>query len=295
MDDSYVLIWHGAAGAGKTMSADVQCIIDMVVYNQKVYSMVPISFTFQDDEESVPVEYASIPLDIPALLRQDEMYRNSVVLWDEINLWLFSRNHQAVLSKVISQLITLRRKLDISFYATSQFLSLVDKNFRIQLDAEVFCFDLHYVYHNLSKGQIIHQELKDISGKFTGKPFDYAPLTYENLLRGDPFKGTYPTKHTFNIFEAMRKYKVNMDVEEVTTLDSVGKSNWQPIDKVKVLIDNLEGNQWYTSDIQKYLAENGITGDTRSIGRMMKKAGYKRKPATGGQYVYIPESEGVTS
>lgn len=293
MNDSYVLTWHGAAGGGKTMSADIQCIIDMVCYGQKVFSMVPISFDFEDDEGFV-TNYSSIPLDIPALLRQDEMYRENVVLWDEINLWLFSRAHQAVLNKVISQLVTLRRKLDLSFYATSQFLSLVDKNFRIQNDSEIFCFDLHYVYPNLSKGQVIHQEMIDKSGKFTGIPFDRSEEYYENYVHGDAFKGTYPTKFTFNIFEAMRKYKINVDTEEITTLDSIGHAgSWKPIEKVKLLCDNLEGDRWYTEDIQKYLAENGITGDTRSIGRMMKKAGYKRKTITGGNHIYIRENEEV--
>lgn len=288
MKDSYVLIFHGGAGSGKTMSAVVQCVIDMVCHGQTVFSMVPIVFTFKESEKSPAVHYESKMLELDALLLQDEMFRNSIVLWDEINLWLFSRSHASVLNKLSSQLFTLRRKLDMSFYATSQFLSLVDKNIRIQSDANILCFDLHYRYRNLSKGQIIHQELQDESGKFTGRPFQSTNMTYERLLHADPFKGTYDTKKTFDIYEAQRRYRIRQDIKEITR-DGVDNSFSEMSGTVKTLCDELPGERWLTSDIQDYLRDNGIQAGVREIGRMMKAAGYKHKQTTGGGYVYIRE------
>lgn len=288
MDDSFVLLFDGGRGGGKTMSAVVQCIIDMVCYGQTVFSMVPIEFDFKESEKSSAIHYESKMLDIDALLLQDEMFRNSIVFWDEINLWLFSRSHAAVLNKLSGLLFTLLRKLDMSLYATSQFLSLVDKNIRIQADANILCFDLHYQYHNLSKGQIIHQELKDISGKFTGRPFESTSVTYERLLHGNPFKGTYDTKKTFDIYEAQRRYRVKMAVKEITR-DGVDNSFSDMSENVKKLCDELPGERWFTSDIQDYLKSNGIQADSRAIGRMMKAAGYKHKQVAGGSYVYLRE------
>ena len=286
MDDSYVLLFDGGRGGGKTMSAVAQCIIDMVCYGQVVFSMVPISFDYVASENSPPVHYESKMLNIDALLLQDKMFQNSIVFWDEINLWLFSRSHATVLNKLSGLLATLLRKLDMSLYATSQFLSLVDKNIRIQSDADILCFDLHYQYHNLSKGQIIHQELKDKSGKFTGRPFESTGMTYERLLHGNPFKGTFDTKRTFDIYEAQRRYRVKMDFKEITR-DDVDNSTTEMYGTVKKLCDELPGERWHTSDIQDYLKDNGIQADTREIGRMMKAAGYKHKQIAGGGYVYL--------
>lgn len=286
MDDSYLLLFDGGRGGGKTMSAVVQCIIDMVCYRQTVFSMVPIVFDFKENENSPVVHYESKMLDIDALLLQDEMFRNSIVFWDEINLWLFSRSHASVLNKLSGLLVTLLRKLDMSLYATAQFLSLVDKNIRMQADANILCFDLHYQYRNLSKGQIIHQELKDISGKFTGRPFESTGVTYERLLHSNPFKGTYDTKKTFDIYEAQRRYRVKMAVKEITR-DGVDNSFSDMCGNVKKLCDELPGERWYTSDIQEYLGSNGIQADSRTIGRMMKAAGYQHKQVAGGSYVYL--------
>jgi len=288
MDDSYVLLFDGGRGGGKTMSAVVQCVIDMVCYGQTVFSMVPIIFDFKESENAPAVHYESKMLDIDALLLQDPMFKNSIVFWDEINLWLFSRAHATVLNKLSGLLVTLLRKLDMSLYATSQFLSLVDKNIRIQADANILCFDLHYQYRHLSKGQIIHQELKDISGKFTGRPFETTGVTYERLLHGNPFKGTYDTKKTFDIYEAQRRYRVKMGVKEITR-DGVDNSFTEMQETVKKLCDELPGERWFTSDIQEYLGNNGIQADSRAIGRMMKAAGYMHKQVAGGSYVYIRE------
>jgi hypothetical protein len=295
MDDSLVLMFHGGAGGGKTMSAVVQCIIDMVCYKQIVYSMVPIRFNFKEYDDSEPVHYESKFLDLNLLLRQDKIFKNSIVLWDEINLWLFSRSHAAVINKLYSQLITLRRKLNMSLYATTQFLSLVDKNIRMQSDSDILCFDLHYSYPNLSKGQVINQSMTDVSGKFTGRPHEMTGMVYERMLHGDPFKGTYPTDHTFDIYEASRKYRVKQDyVNEISFGDVDGAL--EPYDapdlvknKAKELLDSLEGKRWYTSDIQAYLNDNGVEGSPKKIGWMMKKAGYTRKQIAGGEYVYLKE------
>jgi hypothetical protein len=297
MDDSYVLMFHGGAGGGKTMSAAVQCAIDMVCYKQTVYSMVPISFDFRADDESEPVHYESKMLDLDGLLKQDKKYENSIVFWDEINLWLFSRSHASVINKLYSQLITLRRKLDMSLYATAQFLSLVDRNIRMQADSEIFCFDLHYAYPNLSKGEIISQTLTDVSGKFTGRMHEMTGITYERMLHGEWFKGIYPTKKTFDIYEAQRKYKVKFGTVKEIDVDNIGNSSeeWDspPIvkNKVKELCDSLPGEKWYTSEIQAYLNNNGVEGTPRKIGWMMKNAGYKRKQVSSGEYIYVRDKE----
>lgn len=286
MEDNNVLLFHGARGSGKTMSAVVQCVIDMVCHGLTVYSLVPIAFDFKESENTPPVHYESKMLDIDALLLQDEMFRNSIVFWDEINLWLFSRSHATTLNKLSGQLATLLRKLDMSLYATAQFLSLVEKNIRIQADAFISCFDLHYQYRNLSHGQVIHQELQDRSGRFTGRTFETTGITYERLLHSDPFKGIYDTKKTFDIYEAQRKYRVKMGVKEITR-DGVDNSYTEMQGTIKKLCDELPGERWITSDIQDYLRDNGIQADTRAIGRMMKAAGYKHKQIAGGSYVYI--------
>lgn len=289
--ESYVLIFHGARRSGKTMSAVVQGIIDMVCNGRKVYSMVPIKFDLVESEGKSPVRYESLMFDLESLLLQDPMFINSTVIWDEINLWLLSRNHAAVLNKLSGQLATLIGKLGMNLYATSQFLSLVEKNIRIQADALIACFDLHHSYKNLSQGQVIHQELQDYSGRFTGRPFETTGETYERLLHGDMFKGTYDTHKTFDIYEAAARYRVTGEVREISygAIKNPVEEKRILYDRTAQLMNDLPGDRWLSSDIQDYIKSNGIEADTRAIGRMMKAAGYKHKQIAGGGYVYLRE------
>lgn len=196
--DSFLIVFHGPRRGGKTLSAVVQAIIDMIC-GRKVWSNFPISFNFYGKH------YESMPLDYHALLRQDPQFENGVIVWDETALWAFARNSQAFFNKMLGLILTLIGKMELNLYVTVQFLKLLDSNVRIQMDALVMCTDLSFKYPHLGRGTTIGQLMQDISGRFTGETYDYSERIYQRTLHGQFAWYCYNTKQSFLVEETQRK------------------------------------------------------------------------------------------
>ena len=207
--DSYVLLFHGSRRGGKTLSMVTQAVLDMIA-GRTVFANFQISFTYKGKA------YHSLPLDYYALLAQDEQYKDAVICWDETALWAYSRDSSATFNKVIGLALTLIGKWETNLYCTVQFLNMIDKNFRQQADSQILCTDLSFKYSHLGRGTMIGQLLQDISGRFTGTMWEHNRETFQRTLKGKPFWFFYNTKQTFNIFEAKRKVK--LDLNEVVRI-----------------------------------------------------------------------------
>ncbi len=200
--DSYCLVFHGSRRGGKTLSMVVQAIIDMLS-GRKCFSNFPISFTLNGKI------YQSEILDYYALLAQDDMYKDSVICWDETAFWLSARNPNAGFNKIATLVLTLIGKWEVNFYSTVQFLNFLDKNVRQQADAIVLCTDLSFKYHQLGRGTHIGQLLQDTSGRFTGTMYDYSHEIFQRTLAGKWAWPCYDTKIAFDIFETQRKVRID--------------------------------------------------------------------------------------
>lgn len=218
--DSHVKVYHGPRRGGKTASASADGCISMI-NGKKVFSNYPIDFWFKEDKESEAVHYQSQPLICEELLRIDDpeiqdKYKRSLCIWDETALSLYSRNSQAVFNKMAGLMITLIGKLELSFDFTTQFLSLLDKNIRIQMDALIFCSDLSFRYPHLQRGSVISQIWQDISGRYTGSMYEYSQMTFQQTFYAKWIWNAYDTFGTFDILEAQKKVTWNEIRDDVS-------------------------------------------------------------------------------
>jgi len=294
MRDSNVLVFTGARGSGKTMSAVVQCIVDMVVYGQTIVSNVPISFLFKDDDGSKPKLYQSLPLSIDDVVKLDETIKNCVILWDEMPLWLYSRQSNALLNRLAGLILTLLRKRSMSLYVTSQFLKLIDSNVRIQMDCEVRCSDMSYKWHNLRRGELIQQTILDVSGRFTGATYEESKRSYERLLHASDFWGVFDSYASFDIYDAQTKYRLAGKVKEIVPGDVEDAYTPDLLEQVKREIADIPPARYEASELQNYIKNAlGVNLDNRALGRLFKAAGLKYSKSTKGYYYEVKDTQNI--
>jgi hypothetical protein len=216
--DSYLVIYHGPRRGGKTLSMVFQAIVDMIK-GIKVYSNFPIIFNIFDEK------YESQPLNYYEFLAEDPKYQRSTIVWDETAFWAFNRSAQSVFNKFLSLGLILIGKQELNMYLATQFISMLEKNVRLQADAHIMCTDLSFLYPHLKRGTTISHLMKDISGRFTGRTFEMTEQIFQRTFHGEPFWHCYSTKQAFDIFEAQQKIKVSDISHGVEEKDSYSESD----------------------------------------------------------------------
>ena len=121
MSSGEVILYKGSRGKGKTLSMS----FDAKLYFQDgwvVYSNYSLSFAQRLSNEEI------------LALNKDSDLRNCVIAVDELQTLFDSRSWTSKTSLTFSYFLQQIRKRNIVFLATSQFVNLVDKRFRQQID-----------------------------------------------------------------------------------------------------------------------------------------------------------------
>jgi len=210
MRDSYMIVYHGPIRGGKTVSMTADIATDML-NGRQAFTNYPIEFDYQEDEDSPIKHYASEELIPDELLLIDKpefkkKYTDCVIGWDEGALSLPAREFASAQNKLTSQTMLLRGKLEASIYFTVQYLSMWERNMRLQEDTLVFCHDLSFKFTNLERGSTISQAFQDMSGRSTGETFDESQMYYRQTFRAKMFWPIYDTKRTFSVVRDKIKY-----------------------------------------------------------------------------------------
>ena len=235
-EDSFVQMYWGPRRGGKSASMAYDCASSLLA-GKRVFADSPVAFNFQLEEDGPIYHYATEPLDYVELIMANEdkelkkKYMGSLVAWDEVDKWMFSRNFQSVFSKIISQFVTLIGKLEMSFVLTAQFMHLVDKNIRMQVDAECRCVDLSFKYTQLQRGSTIGQTWMDKSGRMTGTEYDYDNETYQQTFFAKIVWDIYDTKRAPSLAEALQKVEIRQQKKIITIGDIEGAR--EPAEKYK--------------------------------------------------------------
>jgi len=235
-------------------------------------------------------------LNVDALITQDEDIKGGIVVWDEMPLWVYSRASNAVMNKLVGLIITLLRKKTLSLYVTTQFLSFLDKNVRLQIDAEVYCTDLSFKYRGLERGYAIGQMLKDKSGRFTGEMYDISGVVKQRTFYGKEFWHCYDSYNTFDILKAQQKVKINVGSRLISRDDLINSQTEYinaPADQVRELMMALGNERLSADDVRSYLSSHGIPGNDKVMGRLLKAAGWKKRRTLAGS-IYEPDYDAVT-
>jgi hypothetical protein len=118
----------GRMGSGKTLS--------MVKYahyyykrGYKVYSNVKLNFPYETYNLETLLDYAN----------SEESLLNSVILCDEMHIFLDSRNSGSKRSRILSYFLLQTRKKDVKLFFTTQRFHQVDKRLRDNAEVIINC------------------------------------------------------------------------------------------------------------------------------------------------------------
>jgi len=220
--DSYLNIYHGPIRGGKTASMTGDVIIDMI-NGRRCFSNYKIEFRYKGKD------YSAEPLIADELLfidRDDikKKYNDCVIAWDEGALSMPARDFQSAQNKLTSQAMLLRGKLQSSIYFCVQYLSMFEKNMRLQEDTLIFCHDLSFKYKNLERGAFISQAFQDISGRSTGYTYEESGRVYRQRFFA---KLVWPVYDTLFMPEKIVKEKIGIkDVRAVLNGNEVDKEEF---------------------------------------------------------------------
>lgn len=264
-DDSYLVIYHGPIRGGKTLSMSADAATDMIK-GKKVYSNYKIEFCYENSiyyaEPLLPEEL--FYFDIPEIKAK---YEGSVIVIDEGALLMAAREFQTATNKVISNAMLLRGKLEVSVYITVQYLSMFEKNMRIQEDFLVFCHDLSFRHPELLikkridgveydfRGGYISQSFQDISGRKTGYMYEETGDVYNQIFHGEDFWNIYNTK----------EFPVSLVKEKIKMADI--RSN------IHGLPEKVENNSSEAFDDDNYAIVNDVLEDLFNMNQTIATPG----------------------
>ncbi len=284
MRDSYLNVYHGPIRGGKTGSMTVDASIDMLE-GRRVFSNYPIEFDYQEDSESPIKHYASEELFADELLYIDHpdvkrKYTDCVIVWDEGALSMPAREFSTAQNKLTSQATLLRGKMEANLYFTVQYLSMWEKNMRIQEDNLIFCHDLSFKFRHLTRGSMISQAFQDISGRTTGETYEESQMVYRQTLHFQPFWHIYDTKKTFSVVRNKIKYgDVRLTLQNLKKDDSY---QLRQEEENRVLIEHTikefesMGQEIIPPPVLfNVLRKRGFQGDRTEIGEVLMSMGVK--------------------
>lgn len=295
LNKSIVAAFTGGRGSGKTLSMSVEGAIQLIS-GRKVISNYPLSVKYRGDDGQVK-GYQSMPLKVEDMLTFDEELQDAFILMDEANLWTDSRRSQSLPNKLITRLLTLIRKRQLSIMVTTQSFSWLDVRLRFQVDLLVECFDMSFRYHALTPGSFISQSVTDISGVFTGRPLwhgderteRWSRNTRVRILHGTKYWNVYDTMNEFDIMETLTKYRLSPE-EKIISVNGSDKSDKQ--EKLNELVQTIrdsypDGFSSTVPEMRNTLSSWGIKVSDREAGVMLKEAGFRYKQTRNGNFYQI--------
>jgi hypothetical protein len=272
--DSYIFVFSGRRGGGKTTSMTDEAAKAAIIYpKMRLLSNYPIEFTARYlDGHTRHIK--SEDLDLYKLLCFDDEYHNCLICIDEAPDII---SHMAAMTwknRLLNIFIRQLRKNRNSLMLGAQNFNLIDKSMRWQVDVIIECEDASrkYGWPPNTRGELILQRWLDNSGMWTGKTWQ-EQQNY-NRMRGIPngdevgedrklyprflwsddkeggHKAVFDTYYQQDVWESLRK--VDMHLESYSVGDKTA-----PEDKV----DQEDGSSPFTrtASALRTLLDNGIT------------------------------------
>jgi hypothetical protein len=286
VEDHKVITFTGGRGSGKSLSMSTEGAINLM-RGFNVWANYPLSFSFRRPS-GYAKHYEAQEITIKDIATFNEDIRNGYILFDELNLWLSSRRSQALINHLANGWFQLLRKRKLAVYITCQFFHTLDKGLREQTDLITECFDLHYKYPSLKKGQCISQLITSYSGYGTGRPLYKMDDTYQwkrntraRILHGSTFWRVYDSWSEYDILKALTKYEVQRDTIVINGKEEAdvrtNELTQKAIFEMTQLISDVKGQsaKYTSAEMQEQLKEWGIPNSLLSAGTYLKKAGWK--------------------
>lgn len=284
VEDHLCVSYTGGRGSGKTLSMTTEGALNLI-RGFDVWANYPLGFNFLHPSGETK-RYDAKEITIQDLGNFNPGIRNGYILLDELNLWLSSRRSQSLINHLANGWFQLLRKRKLAVFITCQFFHTLDKGLREQTDLITECFDLHYRYNSLKKGQSISQLITSYSGFGTGRPLykmddhlAWKRNTKARILHGLPFWTIYDSWNEYDIIKAMTKYEVKRDTVVINGLEDSGPRTGilrqEAVNEMTQTIYEVGEKVQYSSDeMREQLTEWGVLGELPQNGPLLKKAGW---------------------
>ena len=245
--DSYIFVFSGRRGAGKTTSMTDEAGKAAVIYPEmRLLSNYPIEFDAMYIDGHVRHIKAET-LDLYKLLCFDDEYKNCLICIDEAPDII---SHMAAMTwknRLLNIFIRQLRKNRNSLMLGAQDFNLIDKSMRWQVDIRVECEDASrkYGWPANTRGELILQKWLDNSGMWTGQTWqDQEAMNkargiweeagelrelYPRFLWSDEKNGghrsVYDTYYMQDVWESLKKVDMHLDSYQVGTAKDEDKED----------------------------------------------------------------------
>jgi hypothetical protein len=212
IDESYIWGLSGVRGSGKSMTL-AWLGIRALAMDLPVWSNFPIKYKLLRHNKD-PEVVESRPLVFKDLFALSPDYFGGLIVIDEYQDWANALSFMSTQNKILNSVWAQIRKNQLSFAYGAKKLRWIDLKTREETDIEICCKDASRERSNrflYQRGEMIYWDFKDWSGNWTGVSYEDEPVTIQQKFFAKPIWGAYDTNQRFDIFEAMRGLKVDME------------------------------------------------------------------------------------
>ena len=293
---SYCIGFGGPRGGGKTLSMSYFAS-EALDWGLPVWSNYPINGRRHPERKAVL-------LDKRSLLSMDTEMKFGLLCIDEAQFLGDSRRPGSVSNLLFGYAFMQIRKNYLSILYSVKDIMWIDSRVRWETDLFFDCRDasktpIGKIKHLIS-GEVIHMNMRDLSGQLTGKRFDETWKTYpKTLCPGHLVWGCYDTSKQVDLMEAMAG--VEMDLEKIKIgngseirderAENLTSEIYNAICQIKV---QARMNEVPSVDLWNHLNKAGIILDTRTLGRYLTALGVTKRQTTKGKYLYNLSNVDVT-
>lgn len=251
--DSYIICLSGARGGGKTETQAWLGIIAKIL-GYPVWSNFPLKFYLKKTKTAKPEIVEAEMLDLSKLFALSDDIRGGLVLIDEYQTYCSKYSFNSMRNRIFGEFWAQIRKRDLSFCFTAKSIDWVDRRTISETDVELKCQDAHFSEggDGFKKGELVFYQVRDLSGKWTGKMFEDYPIFYPFNLPMRAVWGSYDTRQTVDVFEAMAKLELDLERTIITNKEAPNTEELE--DKLRGLYEERE--KWFAPEI---FAALGIT------------------------------------
>lgn len=294
--DSIIRGFGGARGAGKSDSLAYWGIVAMAV-ELPVWANFPIRAHYVNYAGHLR-ELESMPLYFKDLFNMSEKIRGGLILIDEYQDWASAFASMTTQNKLLNGFWAQIRKNDLSFYYAAKKSRWIDLRTREETDLETTCMDGRFWGKgnpSARRGETVYWWTKDMSGMLTGRPYDEYPRMIRERFNAKMVWGSFDTKQRFDIFEALRGIKLDLEKDVIT-------------DKQQITIDfpvlEKQIEAMFNSSVRikpsEFWATLGISKPDQKaqIRPLMRDMGIIEKHTNGGTYLvlegfasYVPSTQ----
>jgi len=269
VNQPYVVGVSGARGSGKSLTLCYMGIRALAM-GVPVWSNFPIRYKLLTRHGPKVLE--ANKLLFKDLLILENRPRGGLILIDEYQDWANNLNFMSTQNKLLNAVWHQIRKDDLCFAYAAKKLRWIDSKTREETDIEIQCKDMWTdpkYRRSTKRGETVLQDYIDWSGFWTGQMYDDYPIVYPMRAYYKFCWEAYDTRQRFDIFEALKGYKLDLTKEVIT--DKEDSFNLEQIEKKLINLFDSD-KQIKASEVYQYLGlknnyqKNAVSKLIRDIG-----------------------------